>query len=128
MITKALRLTNKPARIIASVNWNYLAALEERKEQARPEALRRPPAGLTDLLADGGRGEATHAEEPEASGVGDGCGKLGSGIAASKRCGKDRVLDRKITAETGLQRNRILRAPSTSSNGPGIEVLAVVGR
>jgi hypothetical protein len=76
----------------------YLAALEERKEQAHPEALRRPPAGLTDLLADGGRGKPTHAEEAEASRVGDGCGKLGSGIAASKRCGKDRVLDRKITA------------------------------
>jgi hypothetical protein len=81
----------------------HLAALEERQEQTRPEGLRRPPASVADLLADGGRGEPAHAEEPEASGVGDGGDELGSGVAASERRGEDRVLDRKIAAETSLQ-------------------------
>ena len=49
------------------------------------------------------RGKPAHAEESEASGVGDSCGELGSGVAPSERCGEDRVIDREIAAETGLQ-------------------------
>ena len=74
----------------------HLAALQQRKKQARPEGLRRTSAGIANLLANGAQ-EGHPCRETEASGLGDSRGELRSGLAllrAARRGSGDRSRDR----------------------------------
>jgi hypothetical protein len=81
----------------------HLAARQQRKEETYPEGFRRTSARLANLLANGARRKATHAEKSQASSFGDSCCELGSCVAASERRREDRVIDGEIAAETSLQ-------------------------
>ena len=97
-----------------------LAVVDERQQQVHPERAGGELTGALDLGPDQRSGQATHAEDPEAAGVGHGGGQFRAGAASPHAGVPDRQINAKALTERGLQHRGSLRELSCRGRRLGI--------